>query len=93
MKVVAISVDEPEASVNFAREGHIGFPLLRDADLAVAKAYGVAMKDGELAIPATFIVTRSGNIHYRKVGETQADRADFDEVLGELDVLLNSGAP
>jgi alkyl hydroperoxide reductase subunit AhpC len=74
--------------VNFARQGKIKFPLLRDPDLRVADAYGVAMQNREIAIPSTFIVDREGNIHWKTVGETQMDRADFDEVLELIDGLL-----
>lgn len=88
MRLVAISADEAEESVILAREGRIGFPLLRDADLRVADAYGVAMQNREIAIPSTFIITTSGVIHWKKVGETQIDRADFDEVLAIVDTLL-----
>lgn len=86
--IVAISADEHEESRIFANEGRIGFPLLRDADLKVATAYGVAMKGDDIAIPSTFIITQSGHIHWKKVGETQVDRADLDRVLDLLDGLL-----
>jgi peroxiredoxin len=91
VKLVAISADEHEESRIFAKEGKIHFPLLRDGDLKVADAYGVAMKGGDIAIPATFIITKSGRIHYKKVGETQVDRADLDHVLELLDGLAKSG--
>jgi peroxiredoxin len=61
---------------------------LSDLDLSVATAYGVAMLDEDIAIPATFIITQGGLIHFKKVGETQADRADLDDVLTILDQLL-----
>ncbi len=74
-------------SQKLAKQGRIGFPLLRDGDLKVADAYGVAMKGDDIAIPATFIITQSQEIHFKKVGETQADRADVDVIFAELDKL------
>ena len=88
MPIVAISADEHAESKIFAKEGRIGFPLLRDGDLKVATAYGVAMKGDDIAIPSTFIITQSGEIHWKKVGETQVDRADLDQVITLLDEIL-----
>lgn len=85
---MAISADEPDESENFARQGRIPFPLLHDEGVRVADSYGVAMLDVEVAIPSTFIITTSGHIHWKTVGETMADRADMDEVLALLDALL-----
>ena len=85
--MVAISADEPEESVIFAREGHLKFPLLRDPDLSVADAYGVAMQNREIAIPATFIISQSGTIEWKTVGETMADRPDLDEIIEVIDGL------
>ena len=82
---MAISVDTREESVEFAEDLEIPFPLLRDADLAVANAYGVAMLGDELAIPATFVITRGGTIRWRTIGETMADRPDFDELMRQLE--------
>ena len=90
--IVAISADEHVESVNFAREGRIGFPLLRDSDLRVATAYGVAMVGDDIAIPSTFVIDTDGTIAWKKVGETQFDRADVDEVFRVVDGLLATPA-
>ncbi len=87
---MAISADSHDESRILAKEGRIGFSLLSDADLAVATAYGVAMQGKDIAIPATFIIDQAGNIHWKKVGETQMDRADFDRVLALLDGVPRS---
>ena len=39
--IIGISPDQPKAQLNFATKYGIGFPLLSDADHAVAEAYGV----------------------------------------------------
>lgn len=86
--MVAISADELDESRSFAKEGHVGFPLLHDPGVQVANAYGVAMKGDDIAIPATFVIGQTGHIHYKTVGETMADRPDLDEVLAIVDDLL-----
>ena len=86
--VVAISVDTAKESTELAQEIGITFPLLQDADLSVADAYGVADADAEIAIPAVFIIAKDKTIRWRKIGETQADRADADTILAELEPLM-----
>ncbi len=85
--MVAISADEHAESRIFANEGNLPFPLLRDGDLQVANAYGVAMVGDDIAIPSTFVIGRDGRIHAKWVGETMADRPELDEVLTLLDSL------
>jgi len=62
----------------------LGFPLLSDADLRVAKAFGVAMAGRDIAVPATFLVAKGGRILKRYIGETMADRPDLDAILAAL---------
>ena len=90
MPLVAISADDIDESKRFAKEGRLSFPLLSDSNLLVAEAYGVAMKGDDIAIPATIVISPAGVITYKKVGETQIDRADVDVVLAEVDKLLAS---
>lgn len=67
-----------------ARELNLNFPLLWDPELAVAGAYGVAMKDKDIAVPSVFVITRDRRIVWRQVGETPLDRADLEDVLTQL---------
>ena len=59
----------------------LNFAVLRDADMSVIRAYGVAMKGQDLAVPAVFIVRRDGTIAYHYVGESQADRPSIDTLV------------
>jgi peroxiredoxin len=82
--VAAISVDEREDSVTFARQIGAKYPLLYDDGLRTALAYGVAMKGRDIPVPATFVVLPGGRIYWRKVGESVSDRptvAQIDEVV------------
>ena len=58
-----------------ASEIGIPFPLLRDADLKVANAYGVAMNGKDIALPAVFVISRDGRIVFKAIGENPADPA------------------
>jgi peroxiredoxin len=62
------------------------FPLLSDPDLKTAIAYGVAMEGRDIAIPAIFVVNGAGEITFRYVGESPADRPDAEDLLGEVDL-------
>jgi len=79
--VVAISVDSRADSAQLAERLGLGIPLLADPDLTTIRAYGVAMKGRDLAVPATFIVKPDGRISARYVGETQFDRPSVDTLL------------
>lgn len=78
---MAISVDAVEESVTLANKLSISFPLLRDEDLKVALAYGVAMKGDEIAVPAVFVINRSKRITYQHVGESVMDRPSASTLL------------
>ncbi len=50
--------------------------------MAVAATYGVAMKGGDMAIPATMIVLPNREVFWKYVGENPSDRPP-DEVMVE----------
>jgi len=81
MTLVAVSVDTRQDSFELAEELGIGYPLLQDASLSVARAYGVAMEGGEIAVPASFVVRSDGRITYRYIGETQGDRPELARLI------------
>ncbi len=93
MPVVAISVDEAEDTRQFAREHGLTFPLLRDADLAVTTAWGVAMADVDIPVPATFVVRRDRTIAWRYIGETQADFAAPAAITAALSAAISDRGP
>lgn len=81
--LVGISADEPEDSADFARRTGIEFPLLSDADLTIANAFGVANANEETAVPAVFVIDRQGLIRWRDVGASLADRVTPSRMLKE----------
>lgn len=85
---MGISVDPAEDSRELAKSLGLGFPLLGDADLAVADRYGVAMAGRDIAVPAVFVVTPDRAIIYEHVGETMMDRPPALEVMAALEGRL-----
>lgn len=79
--IVGISVDTAEESAMLAAKLGLHFPLLEDAGLRVALAYGVAMEGQDIAVPAVFIVRRDRVITWKHIGESIADRPTAALVL------------
>jgi peroxiredoxin len=79
--LVAISADTIEDSKEFVEDKGITVPLLADTELNVIKAYGVAMEGEDIAVPATFILTKGKTIYWKYIGENMTDRPSEEEVL------------
>jgi peroxiredoxin len=79
--MVAISVDPAADSSKLAAELGLHYPLLSDADLRTASAYGVAMQGRDIAVPSVFVVRHDRTIAWKKVGEDMTDRPSAGEVL------------
>ena len=90
MTILGISVDPVERSVTLAQKEHIGFALLSDLDLVVAKQY-VGADDHHLAVPGMVLIRRDHTIAYRKISDEKSDRLGARETLAIIDDLL--GAP
>ena len=80
-------MDTAEVSAELAHRLGLTYPLLRDPDMAVISAYGVAMVGQDIAVPATIVVDQNRRVVYRHVGETMADRPQALTVLEVLDSL------
>jgi peroxiredoxin len=85
---VAISADSLEDSRALRERLGIGFPLLHDEGVAVAAAYGVAMKGQDLAVPTTLVVMPDRTIFWKYVGENIEDRPPEEVVFEELERAL-----
>jgi peroxiredoxin len=77
-------VDPPAESKALAQRLGLRFPLLSDADLNVARAYGVADEENGTGWPAIFIVGEDGNIRWRSLAETYTIRPASAVVLEAL---------
>lgn len=66
-------------------EERVEFPLLSDSSLQVARAYGVLDHAHGLALPAIVIVSADdGTIRWQQVGESIADRPEWEVVRDAL---------
>jgi peroxiredoxin len=86
--LVAISADDASDSRALRERLGLSFPLLSDPDVAVATAYGVAMKRHDFAIPATFLVMPNREVFWQYMGENPSDRPPEDVVFEQLALAL-----
>ncbi len=82
---MGISADSAADSREFAAKVGIRFPLVADPGLAIARTYGV--DDGEVAVPAIFVVDSERRIRWRYIGERPSDRPASARVIEALDSM------
>ena len=89
VEVVALSVDDVSDAAEMVDLVGAEYPVLADADTAVARAYGVydLLGDG-VAAPAVFIVDGDGDVRSWYIGQNIADRPSAQEILESLDRML-----
>jgi thioredoxin-dependent peroxiredoxin len=83
-EVVAISSDGPASHLEFARKLAIPFPLATDADLAVARSFGVADDEAGRANRAVFVVGRDGRLLHVNRDYNPGSAADYENVIAAL---------
>jgi hypothetical protein len=85
VEVIALSVDEPSASLAMIARLGLTFELGSDPDQLVVNAFGVQNPSTqELAIHAVYIVDADGTIFYRKVGRR---RPVSQELIDAIDAF------
>lgn len=89
--LLGISIDSRDASVDFARDYDIHFPLLEDRGGGVSRVYVGVDADGR-SLPGVVIVGTDGQVVFRQVGEGAADRVTSAELLAQLDAIRQPSA-
>ena len=71
-------------AAKFLQSHPVSYPFLLDEDRAVTKAYGLYHRLGADAIniahPATLVIDRDRKVEYIYRGNSQTDRAPFNQV-------------
>ena len=91
MTLLAISLDEPEASRSFAKTYGIEFPLLTDRDGATSRKY-VGIDATDTIIPGIVVIRHDGQIVFRQIAEEKDDRLTAAQLLATVDRTLGVGA-
>ena len=79
----------------FLQSHPVSYPFLLDEDRSVTKAYGLYHRLGvdaiNIAHPASLVIERDRKVGYIYRGDSQTDRAPFDQVLAAARKLSVSG--
>lgn len=78
--LVAISADPPEDAKRMADKLGIEYPVLSDPYAQVIDAYGVRMRDMDIAVPTTFVLDGEGRVVWRRQSDTQFDRPSLQSM-------------
>ena len=86
IRPVAISIDSPEVSRNFAQQADYTFTFLSDPNADVARRYdlvhaGAGENGRDIARPAEFLIDATGTVQWLNLTENYWVRARPEEVL------------
>ena len=92
MRLLAISVDPPEASRKLRQEEGYTFTFLSDPKAEVIRRYdvlhpGAGPGEAEIARPAEFVVDPNGLVRWVNLTESIVVRARPEQVLAAVDAL------
>ena len=83
--MLALAVQDMAGAQAMDEAVQADFPILADADHAVADAFGVFNRLGDgVAAPAVFVIDEAGHITWSYVGRDAADRPTVAEILAHL---------
>ena len=78
-EILAVNFQEGEPRIrSFLQKVPVGFPIVRDTDGGVARAWKVRI------FPSSFVVDPEGRIRYALVGAVDWSAADIEQTLREL---------
>ncbi|MBI2867517.1 MAG: redoxin domain-containing protein [Chloroflexi bacterium] len=84
-EVVAVSADSLEAHQRFAQKlGGVPFPLASDANLRVARLYGVADEGAKRATRAVFVIDKGGVILHANRQYSPGNQGHYLEMFKAL---------
>lgn len=89
--VLAICVDAIKDNKRVHDDNHLPFPVLSEAKLEAIKSYGLLFReparDIDIALPANFLIDRSGKIVWKWVAPRVQDRVDPSVVRDQVEKL------
>ena len=78
-EVLGVNYKEGPARIDtFVRTSGVGFPVVRDTDGAVARAWSASV------FPSSFVVDRGGRVRYAMVGEADWTRPELVSTIRSL---------
>jgi peroxiredoxin len=92
IRPVAISVDEPQVSLDLSKKAGYTFTILSDPDTGATRQYRLMHTKGgpngtDISRPAEFLVDRAGTVRWTNFAEDIRVRARADEMLAAARVI------
>jgi peroxiredoxin Q/BCP len=85
VEVIGVSFDNEESHKKFIDKYNLNFPLVADADGKIADAYGVRMKDKNMARRVSFLIGKDGKIaHVTDSPKAEVHLDEMKEAIGKL---------
>ncbi|HLP75397.1 MAG TPA: peroxiredoxin, partial [Candidatus Paceibacterota bacterium] len=85
VKVIGVSFDSAESHQKFISKYNLNFPLLADTDGKIADAYGVRIKDKNMARRMSFLIGLDGKIvHVTDSGNADTHLNEMKEAVAGL---------
>lgn len=85
VKVIGVSFDSAESHQKFIEKHELNFPLIADTDGKIADAYGVRMKDRNMANRVSFLIGTDGKIvHVTNSGNADTHLAEMKTAVASL---------
>lgn len=83
--LVGVSADPQKDLDALSEKMALSFPLVSDADLALAEAWGVRQQGKDAALPATYVLDGEGEVVFAMVGDHLVDRPSVDTLLAAVE--------
>jgi peroxiredoxin len=90
-RVLAVSVDPPEAQQRFAGQLDAPFPVLTDPDGAAARAFGVYDETSHRSNRAVFVIDQDGTVKLSQPWYNPQNSTQFEEVFTALGLQPGAG--
>ncbi len=85
VKVIGVSFDSAESHQKFISKYNLNFPLLADTDGKIADAYGVRIKDKNMARRVSFLIGTDGKIlHVTDSGNADTHLTEMKAAVAAL---------
>ena len=85
VKVVGVSFDNTESHQKFIEKYSLNFPLIADTDGKIAQAFGVKMKDRNMARRVSFLIGKDGKIaHVTDSGNAELHVTEMKKAAADL---------
>ena len=86
--MLAVSTDRLTAAADAVERLGLQFPILYDPSTEVVREYGLYnLFNDSVSAPATFVLDKSGAVHWKYIGQGKYDRPSTEEIIAKLGEL------